>query len=134
MGCCPFMKKCVETSQTSCTAPVASCRPPCHESTSGAECKCSNSDFPVTWLGKTCTPDPDEADDSQVDEDDNQRLFENFRFVVTKASDSSRTFTLALVGTAGLALVMTAAIRLIARRRGQIAGPLVEEDSFLAVE
>lgn len=62
--CCPFMKKCVPSSSTSCFTPVAYCMPPCHEKDSGATCKCRDSAFPTTWLGKECsapTPAPTEA-------------------------------------------------------------------------
>lgn len=52
--CCPFMKKCVPTSSTPCSSPIAYCQPPCHESDSGAKCECTASTFPTTWLGKSC--------------------------------------------------------------------------------
>merc|ERR1712137_1507610 len=42
--CCPYMKKCVNSSSTRCTYPIAGCR--------GSNC--SNKDFPFNWAGKTC--------------------------------------------------------------------------------
>jgi len=56
--CCPYMKKCVETSSTSCYYPIADCRPMCHKSTiadSVQDCShCKNADFPSNWAGDTC--------------------------------------------------------------------------------
>ena len=49
--CCPYMKKCVKTSQTPCPYPIAECNPPCH-SVEPHQCKCKNKDFPEKW--KTC--------------------------------------------------------------------------------
>lgn len=53
--CCPFMKKCVNSSSMSCYYPIANCRPPCHDSTWPlSSCNCENSDFPRNWL-RGCT-------------------------------------------------------------------------------
>lgn len=53
--CCPFMKKCVNSSSMSCYYPIADCRPPCHDSTWPlSSCNCNNRDFPRNWL-RGCT-------------------------------------------------------------------------------
>lgn len=56
--CCPYMKKCVNSSRMPCYYPIATCSPPCHDSvwplTGCSHCK--NEDFPNNWL-VGCTND-----------------------------------------------------------------------------
>jgi len=59
--CCPYMKKCVATSQTRCGYPIAKCRPMCYDSMAPSSCaaSCTSKDFPYNWAGETCsTPTP----------------------------------------------------------------------------
>ena len=52
--CCPYMKKCVETSQTMCYLPIADCRSMCYDSYDPYACNCKNNDFPDNWAKPTC--------------------------------------------------------------------------------
>lgn len=56
--CCPYMKKCVNSSSMPCYYPIATCSPPCHDATwplAGCD-HCKNEDFPNNWL-VGCTND-----------------------------------------------------------------------------
>jgi len=52
--CCPFMKKCVASSQEACYLPIARCQPMCWDSLDNAGCSCANDDFPSNWQHPTC--------------------------------------------------------------------------------
>jgi len=52
--CCPYMKKCVQTSSMPCYMPIANCRPMCYDS-KVSTCKCGGKAFASMGWGKpTC--------------------------------------------------------------------------------
>jgi len=56
--CCPYMKKCVSTSSTSCYTPIGYCdESSCDENQSGypESCSCSNPDWPHSWVNCSYT-------------------------------------------------------------------------------
>jgi len=53
--CCPYMKKCVLSKETSCSHPIARCSPRCYDNMDPQSCTgCSNPDFPDNWAKPTC--------------------------------------------------------------------------------
>ena len=52
--CCPYMKKCVQTSSTGCYYPIAGCNPMCYDQYNQQNCNCSNPDYPNNWVGAAC--------------------------------------------------------------------------------
>lgn len=53
--CCPYMKKCVETSSMGCYYPIANCRPMCYDSQVDT-CSCNGKKLmDMGWAKKTCS-------------------------------------------------------------------------------
>ena len=53
--CCPYLKKCVETSSMPCSYPIANCRPMCYDS-KVSTCVCGGKKFSTMGWGKpTCS-------------------------------------------------------------------------------
>ena len=78
MFCCPFMKKCVESSSTTCSGPIARCSGCSDDIAKADSCpNCQNNDFPNKWV--TClassTPPQSQASTTQVSSRNNSRIF-----------------------------------------------------------
>lgn len=54
MFCCPFMKKCVASSSTSCNYPIANCSPSCSSSSCTSCSPTDGSTYPSGWQNPTC--------------------------------------------------------------------------------
>jgi len=53
------MKKCVPSSSTPCSYPIAQCSPMCYDSANQNSCTCADSSYPDNWAGVTCSsPSP----------------------------------------------------------------------------
>ena len=66
MYCCPYMKKCVPSSSTPCSYPIANCQPMCYDSKVGtSQCTCQAEAWNQNrWAPPTCgtaTPSPTPA-------------------------------------------------------------------------
>ena len=66
MFCCPYMKKCILSSSTSCFYPIANCRPSC-PTINNCNCKpTNNTSFPDGWQSPTCTGDEGNSSSSNT--------------------------------------------------------------------
>jgi len=52
--CCPYMKRCIQTSSMGCQSPVAQCSPMCFDSKVNSQCTCVTSPVAPTWQKASC--------------------------------------------------------------------------------
>lgn len=95
--CCPYMKKCVNSSTQQCSIPIADCRPMCYDNTDINKCKCSNPDFPNKWQNKTCTGagtstgNHDTPGLNKVPKDYNKRMLDYHNNIRKQCSSENKT-------------------------------------------
>ena len=93
--CCPYMKKCVNSSTQQCSSPIADCRPMCYDNNDINKCKCSNPDFPNKWQNKTCTGTSTGNHDTpglnNVPKDYNKRMLDYHNNIRKQCSSENKT-------------------------------------------